>query len=63
MRRKSKKQQEKQKKYNNAPICKHCAKNYPSTAEDECRALNKIKTLAHQHGNPTKAIDGARGPS
>jgi hypothetical protein len=23
----------------------------------------RIKTLAHQPGNPTKAIDGARGPS
>ena len=40
---KNKKRQEKQKKYNNAPICKHCGKKHPSKAEDECWELEKNK--------------------
>jgi hypothetical protein len=39
---KNKKRQEKQKKYNNAPICKHCG-NKPSEAENECWESEKNK--------------------
>jgi hypothetical protein len=40
---KNKKRLEQQKKYNNAPICKHCGKKHPSKAEDECWELEKNK--------------------
>jgi hypothetical protein len=40
---KNKKRQEKQKKYNDATICKHCGKKHPSTTEDECWELEKNK--------------------
>ncbi len=50
---KNKKRQEKRKRYNDAPICKHCGKKHPSKADD----------LAHRCGNPTKALDRVRGPS
>ncbi len=40
---KNKKRQEKQTKYNDAPICKHCGKKHPSKAEDECWELEKNK--------------------
>jgi hypothetical protein len=33
------KRQEKWKKYNDAPICKHCGKKHPSKAKDECWEL------------------------
>ena len=49
----NKKRQEKRKRYNDAPICKHCGKKHPSKADD----------LAHRCGNPTKALDRVRGPS
>jgi hypothetical protein len=38
-----KKRQEKQKKYNNAPICKNCGKKHPSKAENKCWELEKNK--------------------
>jgi hypothetical protein len=34
-----KKWEERRKKYNNAPVCKHCGKKHPTKAEDECRFL------------------------
>jgi hypothetical protein len=40
---KNNKRQEKQKKCNNALICKHCGKEHPSKAEDECWELEKNK--------------------
>ena len=40
---KKKKRDEKQKKYNDAPICKHCGKKHPTKAEDECWELEKNK--------------------
>jgi hypothetical protein len=40
---KNKKRHKKQKKYNNAPICKHCGKKHPSKAKDECWELEKNK--------------------
>jgi hypothetical protein len=33
---KNKNKQEKGKKYNDTPICKHCGKKLPLKAEDEC---------------------------
>jgi hypothetical protein len=33
---KNKMRQEQRKRYNDAPICKHCGKKHPSKAEDEC---------------------------
>jgi len=40
---KKKKRDEKRKKYNDAPICKHCGKKHPTKAEDECWELEKNK--------------------
>jgi len=38
---KKKKREERQKKFLNAPICKHCGKKHPSKKEDECWELDK----------------------
>jgi len=40
---KKKKRDEKRKKYNDAPISKHCGKKHPTKAEDECWELEKNK--------------------
>ncbi len=40
---KKKKRDEKRKKYNDAPICKHCGKKHLTKAEDECWELEKNK--------------------
>jgi hypothetical protein len=40
---KKKKRDDKRKKYNDAPVCKHCGKKHPSKAEDECWELEKNK--------------------
>jgi hypothetical protein len=40
---KKKKWVERPKKYNNAPICKHCGKKNPANPEDECWELEKNK--------------------
>jgi hypothetical protein len=36
---KKKKREEMQKKYNNAPVCKHCNKKHPLKPENECWEL------------------------
>lgn len=36
---KKKKREEKQKKYNDAPVCKHCNRKHPSKPENECWEL------------------------
>lgn len=41
---KKKKRDEKRKKYNDAPICKHCGKKHPSKAESECWELEENKS-------------------
>jgi hypothetical protein len=41
---KQKKCAEKHKKYNEAPICKHCGKNHPLKKDDECWELEANKT-------------------
>jgi len=38
---KKKKREERQKKFLNAPVCKHCGKKHPSKAEDAYRELDK----------------------
>jgi hypothetical protein len=38
-----KKQEERHKAYNEAPICKHCGKKHFTKAEDECWELEKNK--------------------
>ena len=40
---KKKKRDKKHKKYNNAPICKHCGKKHPTKAKDDCWKLEKNK--------------------
>jgi hypothetical protein len=40
---KKKKQEERCKWYNNAPICKHCGKKHLAKAEDKCWELEKNK--------------------
>ena len=40
---KKKKREERRKKYNDAPVCKHCNKKHPTKAEDECWELEKNK--------------------
>ena len=38
-----KRQEERHKRYNNAPICKHCGRKHPAKPEDECWELKKNK--------------------
>jgi hypothetical protein len=38
------KSDEKQKKYNKAPVCTHCGKKHPSKKEDECWEPAKNKS-------------------
>ncbi len=45
---KKKKCDEKRKKYNKAPICKHCDKKHPSKKEDESSELETNKA-SHQN--------------
>jgi hypothetical protein len=52
-----KKREERQKKFLNAPVCKHCGKKHPSKAEDACWELHH----AQHRGSQPKAPDGARG--
>jgi len=52
--KKKKKREERQKKFLNAPVCKHCGKKYPSKAEE-------MQHHAQHHGSQPKAPDGARG--
>jgi hypothetical protein len=40
---KKKKREERCKKYNGAPICKHCGKKHPAKPEDKCWELEKNK--------------------
>jgi hypothetical protein len=40
---KKKRQEDRRKRYNNAPICKHCRRKHPAKPEDECWELEKNK--------------------
>jgi hypothetical protein len=59
---KKKKRDEKSKKYNDAPICKHCGKKHPTKAEDDCWDWKRIKTHPRRTGSPRRAPEGVRGP-
>jgi hypothetical protein len=52
---KNKKRQEKQKKYNAAPICKNCGRKHPSKAEDECWELEKNNDSCPSTWKPNKS--------
>ena len=52
---KKKKREEKQKKFLNAPICKHCGKKHPSKKEDECWELVKNAASRPASWKPTKS--------
>ena len=52
---KKKKREEKQKKFLNAPICKHCGKKHPSKKEDECWELDKNAASRPASWKPTKS--------
>jgi hypothetical protein len=56
-----KRREEKQKKFLNAPVCKHCGKKHPSKKEDECWELDKNAHHAQHHGSQPKAPDGVWG--
>ena len=51
---KKKKREEKRKRYNKAPICKHCGKKHPSKKEDECWELEKNKDSRPSNWKSTK---------
>jgi hypothetical protein len=50
-----KKQDEKCRKYNDAPICKHCNKKFPSKAKDKCCELDKHKDSRPSMWKSTKS--------
>jgi hypothetical protein len=52
---KIKKRQENQKKYSDAPICKHCGKKHQLKAEDECWSLEKNKVSCPPTWKPNKS--------
>ena len=52
---KQKKCNEKLKKYNKAPICKHCGKKHPSKKEDECWELEANKLFCPSTWKSTKS--------
>ena len=52
---KKKKRDEKRKKYNDAPICKHCGKKHLTKAEDECWELEKNKESRPANWKSTKS--------
>jgi hypothetical protein len=49
-----KKRDEKQKKYNEAPICTHCGKKHPSKKEEDCWELEKNKASHPDNWKSTK---------
>ncbi len=58
---KKKTREERRKKYNDAPVCKHCNKKHPTKKEDECWELEKNKDSARLTGRQPRAVDGVRG--
>jgi hypothetical protein len=53
--KKKKKREENHKKYNHAPVCKHCGKKHPSKAEDDCWELEKKKESHPSNWKSTKS--------
>jgi hypothetical protein len=52
---KQKKRDEKHKKYNKAPICKHCGKKHQSKKEDKCWELEANKSTRPSTWKSTKS--------
>jgi hypothetical protein len=52
---KKKKRDERRKKYNDAPVCKHCNKKHPNKKEDECWELEKNKDSRPTNWTSTKS--------
>jgi len=52
---KKKKREERQKKFLNAPVCKHCGKKHLSKKEDECWELDKNAALHPTSWKSTKS--------
>jgi hypothetical protein len=52
---KKKKQEERCKKYNDAPICKNCRKKHPAKAKEECWELEKNKDSRPSNWKSTKS--------
>ena len=59
---KKKKQDEKCKKYNEAPVCNHCGKKHPSKKEDKCWELEKNKASCPHNWKSSKTSESAQGP-
>ena len=56
---KKKKRDEKQKKFNEAPVCTHCGKKYPTKKDDECWELEKNKSSHPDNWKLSKAAKKA----
>jgi hypothetical protein len=52
---KKKRQEERHKRCNNAPICKHCGRKHPAKPEDECWELEKNKDSCPSNSKSTKS--------
>jgi hypothetical protein len=50
-----KRQEERRKRYNYAPICKHCRRKHPAKLEDECWELEKNKDSRPSNWKSTKS--------
>jgi hypothetical protein len=50
-----KRQEERCKRYNDAPICKHCRRKHPTKPEDECWELEKNKDSRPSNWKSTKS--------
>jgi hypothetical protein len=49
------KREERRKKFNDAPVCKHCGKKHPTKEEDECWELDKNKDSRPSNWKSTKS--------
>ena len=52
---KKSKREERRKKFNDAPVCKHCGKKHPTKKEDECWELDKNKDSRPSNWKSTKS--------
>jgi hypothetical protein len=57
-----KKQEERCKKYNDAPICKHCQKKHLAKAEDKCWEQEKNKNSRPSNWKSAKSTQRCAGP-
>ena len=52
---KKSKREERRKKFNDAPVCKHCGKKHPTKKEDKCWELDKNKDSRPSNWKSTKS--------